>query len=209
MESKEVDASLEHFRFGKDIEVMLPEQVREWWVQHGLAGSIDIPTFRGARPGKNGQRMRVPHRDRPPQRQPRHPAARSGSAARRASAWSPMRESMRLMRDARPGRRRASSSNLEALFNPSVDRARQGHRAASSSPRTGSTSSGSAGGWRRTRSRSTGGSTGTPRRPSRRITVEGKNVTIPHAPRYVNSLPPAFRELYDHLRPEGDGVAVR
>src|SRR5439155_8337755 len=37
------------------------------------------------------------------------------------------------------------------------------------------------------------------------ITLRGDNVKIPAEPRYLNSMPPAFRELYDHLHPDGKG----
>jgi hypothetical protein len=37
------------------------------------------------------------------------------------------------------------------------------------------------------------------------ITFVGSDVSIPHSPRYLNSMPMAFRELYEHLRPEGEG----
>ena len=42
----EVDATLSHFRFGPDIEAMLPSQVRDWWMSHQLEGSLDIPNFK-------------------------------------------------------------------------------------------------------------------------------------------------------------------
>ena len=37
------------------------------------------------------------------------------------------------------------------------------------------------------------------------ITLRGDKVVIPRAPRYLNSMPAAFREIYDHLHPEGSG----
>src|SRR5688572_367169 len=49
-----IAASLDNFRFGKDIEVMLPKEVRDWWTQHGLSGTLDIPTF-FMKPGRDGK----------------------------------------------------------------------------------------------------------------------------------------------------------
>ncbi len=54
LESGEIDATLSHFVFGPDIEAMLPSEVRQWWVNHQLRGSVDIPNFRYVPPG-NGQ----------------------------------------------------------------------------------------------------------------------------------------------------------
>ncbi len=42
----QVDATLAHFRFGRDIEAMLPRQVRTFWQDHQLQGAVDIPEFR-------------------------------------------------------------------------------------------------------------------------------------------------------------------
>ena len=37
---------------------------------------------------------------------------------------------------------------------------------------------------------------------------DSENITIPAAPRYVNSLPPQVRELYEELRPQGTGRII-
>jgi hypothetical protein len=52
LSSGEIDATLSHFRFGPDIEAMLPSQVRQWWMSHQLEGSVDIPNFRYTPPDK-------------------------------------------------------------------------------------------------------------------------------------------------------------
>ena len=57
----QVDATLAHFRFGQDIEAMLPRQVRTFWQDHQLRGAVDIPEFRytpavAARRGRPGHR---------------------------------------------------------------------------------------------------------------------------------------------------------
>lgn len=41
-----VAASLTNFRFGRDIEAMLPSEVRDWWLAHQLEGAMNIPDFR-------------------------------------------------------------------------------------------------------------------------------------------------------------------
>ena len=58
----QVDATLAHFRFGRDIEAMLPQQVRTFWQAHELQGSVDIPEFRYTprMAGSRGRPGRVP-----------------------------------------------------------------------------------------------------------------------------------------------------
>lgn len=41
LDSGEVNATLSDFEFDRDIKALLPEQVRTWWEYHGLAGRID------------------------------------------------------------------------------------------------------------------------------------------------------------------------
>ena len=43
MSTGNVSASLMNFRFGADLEAMLPAQVRQWWKDHDLAGRVDVP----------------------------------------------------------------------------------------------------------------------------------------------------------------------
>ena len=42
----QVDATLAHFSFGRDVEAMLPREVRDFWQAHQLRGAVDIPEFR-------------------------------------------------------------------------------------------------------------------------------------------------------------------
>ena len=51
----QVDATLAHFRFGHDVEAMLPREVRDFWQAHQLQGAVDIPEFRYT-PATNGHR---------------------------------------------------------------------------------------------------------------------------------------------------------
>jgi len=41
----DISARMAGFQFGSDIKALLPDQVRTWWEDHGLSGSIDIPDF--------------------------------------------------------------------------------------------------------------------------------------------------------------------
>ena len=50
-----VIASMTNFRFGRDIESMLPSEVRDWWLAHELQGGLNIPSFQYT-PAANGRR---------------------------------------------------------------------------------------------------------------------------------------------------------
>jgi hypothetical protein len=201
VDSKAVSASLENFRFGKEIEVMLPQQVRDWWTQHGLAGSIDIPHFE-VTPAHGGQRMKFRiETDLRNVNLDIHPEEWiSREEGRRLVA---MRQSMAFMR-ALGLDSGGFVSEVEQLFNPSVielDKV---------TGRLVFTEDGidvvAMGGWLEKNPFTINGHIeGYSPQAAATMTVVGENIAIPHNPRYVNSLPPAFRELYDHLRPEGEG----
>jgi AsmA-like C-terminal region len=46
LDSGQVVAALTNFRFGRDIEAVLPSEVRDWWEAHQLEGALNIPEFR-------------------------------------------------------------------------------------------------------------------------------------------------------------------
>ncbi|HEY7118795.1 MAG TPA: hypothetical protein VH475_19555 [Tepidisphaeraceae bacterium] len=197
-----IAASLENFRFGKDIEVMLPQQVRQWWVQHGLSGNLDIPKFY-VKPARNGEKMKfrieTDLRNVNLDIQPDEWLSREEGTRLEA-----MRESVAFMKslglDAH-----GFVSHVENLFNPSIvelDKV---------AGRFVFTEDGididRVSGWiEKNPFHISGRIDGYSPQSAASITLEGDDITIPHSPRYVNSMPPAFRELYDHLRPEGDGA---
>jgi hypothetical protein len=41
-----LDAELPRFEFGRDLQAMLPAQVRDWWQRHALSGAIRVPRLR-------------------------------------------------------------------------------------------------------------------------------------------------------------------
>src|SRR3954453_22546421 len=58
LSGKTVTASLHRFEFGRDIQAMLPAQVRTWWEEHGLAGKVEIPELSCGLPAE-GRPFRV------------------------------------------------------------------------------------------------------------------------------------------------------
>jgi hypothetical protein len=45
LDDGEVNASLTNFHFGRDVQAMLPSEVRDWWASHQLEGRLNIPDF--------------------------------------------------------------------------------------------------------------------------------------------------------------------
>lgn len=201
VDTQVVSATLENFTFGKDIEVMLPEQVRAWWVQHNLSGSLDIPAFY-VKPARNGEKrqfrietdLKNVNLDIMPEEW------LSREEAQRLAA---MRRSLAFMKSAGLDAN-GFVSGIEGVFNPSpieLDKV---------AGRFTFTEEGididRLSGWIEKNPFTINGRIeGYSPEAAVTLTVEGQNVTIPHAPRYLNAMPPAFRELYDHLKPEGDG----
>jgi hypothetical protein len=54
MHSGSVTASLMNFRFGPDLETMLPTQVRKWWHEHEISGRVDVPELTYHSPQSGG-----------------------------------------------------------------------------------------------------------------------------------------------------------
>jgi len=201
MDTRELVASLKHFKFGKDIEVMLPEQVRNWWVEHGLSGSLDIPAFY-VKPGsdkvKSKFRIETDLKNVTLSITPDEFLSRE--EGQRLNA---MRRSVSLMKSL--GMDSAGLvSHLESSFNPSRTELEK------VAGRFIFTEDGidvdNVSGWiEKNPFRISGRIGGYTAMAPGEMTITGDNITIPHSPRYINSMPPAARELYDHLRPEGDG----
>jgi len=202
VDSKMVEASLRDFSFGKDIEVMLPEQVRRWWNDHGLSGSLDIPRFY-MKPGKRNEKSRFRIETN----------LKEVTLDIRPEEWLSRDEVNRLaaMRGAVSAMRglgldtNGFVSGVEGLFNPStIELDRVAGRFVFTED--GIDVEHVSGRVEDTPFQIKGHIDGYSPQAAASITVEGKNVTIPHTPRYLNAMPPDFRELYDHLRPEGDGA---
>jgi hypothetical protein len=202
LDTRAVAASLENFQFGKDIEVMLPKEVRDWWAHHGLSGSLDIPTF-FVRPGRNAKegnkfRIETDLKNVTLKILPEEWLSREEDFRLRT-----MRRSMELMKSA--GLDRAGFvSALSEQFNPTpieFDKV---------AGRFVFTESGievdRVGGWVEGNPFSVNGKAdGYSPLAAATFKIEGHGIRIPNRPRYLNSMPPQVRELYDHLKPEGDG----
>ncbi len=200
--TKIVDANLRDFNFGKDIEVMLPEQVRTWWKEHSLSGSLDIPKFY-IKPGgpdeKSVFRIETNLKDVNLDIKPEEWLSRE-----EGNRLAAMRQTMGAMRSLGLDRS-GFVSNLETLFNPSKIELDQ------VAGRFVFTEAGIdieqiRGRVENTPFKIKGHIDGYSAQAAASITVVGEHVTIPKTPRYLNSTPPEFREIYDHLRPEGDGA---
>jgi hypothetical protein len=197
-----VDARLLDFRFGKDIEVMLPEQVRTWWQEHGLSGNLDIPRFY-IKPGTAEERSRFRVET----------DLKDVTLDIRPEEWMSREEGNRLaaLRQTMSDMKALGLdgggfvSGVQKLFDPTpVELKRVAGRFVFTE--AGIDIERVSGRIEETPFQIKGRIDGYSPQSAATLTFGGENVTIPHTPRYLNSMPPEFREIYDHLRPEGDGA---
>jgi len=197
-----VDARLLDFRFGKDIEVMLPEQVRTWWQEHGLSGNLDIPRFY-IKPGAGDQpsRFRVETNLKDVTLDIKPEEWMSREEGNRLAALRQTMSDMKALGLDGGG----FVSGIEKLFDPTpVQLERVAGRFVFTE--AGIDIERVSGRIEDTPFNIKGRIDGYSPQSAASLTFGGENVTIPHTPRYLNSMPPEFREIYDHLRPEGDGA---
>ncbi|MEO6436283.1 MAG: hypothetical protein ABIP55_11070 [Tepidisphaeraceae bacterium] len=195
----QITAQLKDFRFGKDIRSMLPAQVRAWWDRHNLAGAVDIPvfTFSPARDGQ-AQKYRV------------ETDFRSVDLTIRPEEW--------MSRDEITAQQHAADA-FEAMRNAGLnDRGVIDHLAAMVDPapiklqkvsgrfeftEDGIVLKDVAGSLEENEFAINGTIDGyNPLSPAS-LQISSKKTEIPAQPRYLTSMPPQVRELYDHLRPRG------
>jgi hypothetical protein len=200
LSSGQFTARLKNFEFGRDIRSMLPAEVRQWWEQHELAGRVDIPELTYT-PSKNGSRSKFKVETdlngvtlvvKPHELMSREEADRRLMlmellrVARSCGAGGPVRKLIGLVE---PTPIRLEKVAGTFVFTESgIDIQDVSGRVETNGLRIG----GHIGGY-------------TPDAPFdiRISSLATENLYIPAAPRYVNSLPPQVREVYDRLRPQG------
>ena len=201
--TKAVNARLLHdFHFGKEIEVMLPEQVRTWWIAHGLSGRLKISKFQ-ILPSKNGEENNffietvlsdVKLHIRPEEWLSREENIRLAA----------MRQSMASMKSLGLDEQ-GFVSKLQTLFDPTAIELSQ-VTGKFSFTRKGIEFKDLSGLIERDNFFDISGHIdGYFPEAAASIIVKGDMIDIPQAPRYLNSMPAAFREIYDHLHPQGTG----
>lgn len=197
----QINARLKNFEFGRDIKTMLPAEVRDWWEQHELAGRIDIPELSYTPAGKNqkaafkvetdlnGVTLAV---------DPRQWLSRPQNLGLQNS-----RASLSAMR--LPGLSNPTIARLISLVKPSPIRLRKvagtfiftqdGIDVKEVHGRVENNAF-------KVNGRIEGYS---PEAPVnlRVASLDSEHIYIPHSPRYINSMPPQVREIYERLRPEG------
>lgn len=198
----QVNLRLEKFKFGPDIRSLLPAQVRTWWEKHELEGRVDIPelSFVPPRNGRNATFRVETELD-------------GVTLAVRPEEWNSREENDRIA-SIRRSLKLIQRSGLNGggvvepfreMFNPppiKVERVsgtfvftQDGIDIKRVSGRVETNAFAG-------RGRIEGYS------PDAAAyfqisSPQTENIYIPHSPRYVNSLPPQVREVYDRFRPEG------
>ena len=186
MDTKAVNARLLHdFHFGKDIEVMLPEQVRNWWMAARAGGkhrrSPNSRSCPRARMAGEQFRIETDLHDVNLHIHPEEWLSRDENARLAA-----MRQTMASMRSLGLDEG-GFVSKLETFFNPSVIELRPASPADSSSPKTGidiSRSDAAGSDMEKNSSISAGRSTATTAKPLRPSSLRARRSCIPASPRY-------------------------
>lgn len=200
-----VTARLMNFEFDRDVRSMLPAEPREWWTRHELAGAVSMPeiSFTPGRASKgeqfklvtvlNGVTLSV----RPEEWMGRVEVTRLASMRETAGVMGGLYRAIgadatadRLSDVLHPSK--ITLKNVAGTFvftNAGIDVKDVSGFVESN----GLKIDGHIGGYR-------------PDAPiSLRIaSFDTENLTIPASPRYVNSLPPQVREVYEQFKPEGE-----
>jgi hypothetical protein len=198
----QVNLRLEKFRFGPDIRSLLPAQVRQWWEQHELEGRVDIPelSFIPPRNGKNATFRVETELDgvtldvRPDEWNSREENERIASIRRTLKLFEQggfngggVVDPFDVMFHPPPIKVERVSGTF--VFTQDGIEIKQVSGRVETNAFTG-------------RGRIEGYS---PEAAAffQISSPQTENIFIPHAPRYVNSMPPQVREVYDRFRPEG------
>lgn len=201
-ETGRVAARLRNFTFGRDIETMLPPEVRQWWEDHELKGRVDIPelVYTPARPGHrasfhvetdlNGVTLAV------------HPREWSSAQHNRNVQW--MHDTLETARQ-KKWMSESAISYLESSSTPVPIRLQNvagtfvftedGIEIKSLTGRLENN-------WFNVAGAMQGYSPDAPFQ-LKVSSLQTQDLYIPPAPRYVNSMPQDVREIYDRIRPTG------
>ncbi|HMO24673.1 MAG TPA: hypothetical protein PKB10_00235 [Tepidisphaeraceae bacterium] len=196
-----IEASLPRFEIGRDLQAMLPAQVRTWWEEHALVGALRIPRFKLQR-GEDGRAQFEVQ------------ASVDGAAmAVQPAEWLEPHE-LRRMNQAR----RAAQS-LRGLGLDRFGLLESGESAARAEPillhdvsgtvtftnhvvRVDSLLARHEDNWVMLSGRLDGYTARAPMQ-LRIESPRNKHLVIPPAPGYLGSLPPQVREIYHRIRPGG------
>ncbi len=201
-----VSASLNNFRFGADLEAMLPAQVRKWWKDHAIAGRVDVPelTYKPARRGSGNVMSFRAEIDVRGVGMTVQPNELLGAAEASRQRWSD--EALDAMRSV--GLDAAGFvSQLHASVTPSPILMRQVTGKFVFTEDTIDVSNVS--GYVESNGLSINAHIDNYADPEtatasiRLASLEHEDIVIPASPTYMNSMPLVVQEIYDHLRPQG------
>lgn len=204
MGTGQVTASLQNFEFGTDLKTMLPPEVRQWWEQHGLSGRVNIPVLNFIPPaGPNdsaGYRVEI--------------ELQGVTLAVHPREWMGANEHRMLdqMHDALDALRLAGLNSrkfvdrVSELVEPAPISLRQVHGRFVFTDDQMIQIQDLHGWLEELPFKISGKIKGYSPEAEAQIRVASsdlQDIEIPAAPRYLNSLPPAVREIYDRFKPRG------
>lgn len=204
MGTGQVTAKLQNFEFGADVKAMLPPEVRQWWEKNGLAGRVNVPLLSytpSSRPdGQAGYRVEIELQGVTLSVQPDvlmgHNEVRELEGMHRAFG---------AMRSAGLNHR-AFVDGLADLVEPQPINLKQVYGEVGFADDQSIQIKQLRGTLEEVPFKIQGTIKGYTAAAQARIQIASSDlhdIEIPAAPRYLNSLPPAVREIYDRFRPRG------
>ncbi|HTL29800.1 MAG TPA: hypothetical protein VL282_11280, partial [Tepidisphaeraceae bacterium] len=199
--TRQVRAQLHGFEFGRDVEAMLPAQVRTWWKEHKLAGRVDVPelSYNSAPDGRKLFKVEIvlnsvtlsvhPEEWTGREELDRREMIAQGFDAMRTAGLNGHGYVDRLSNLIEPSEINLQKVNGTFIFTQDGITLQN---VFANVENNAFKINGTIGGYNRS--------------PPMDVTLASsatENIFIPPSPRYINSMPPPVRELYDHLRPQG------
>src|SRR4051812_29475113 len=212
MHGGSVTASLMNFRFGPDLETMLPAQVRKWWHEHEISGRVDVPelTYQSAHgtgdlaSGDGREQSFRAEIDVRGVRLVVHPQEWLSGDEMRRETWS--HSALLAMRGAGLDTS-GFVSELEEAVQPTPITLHQvtGKFVFTEDDMAIENISGfvESNGLKISGRVRNYASPADATASIRVSSLETDDILIPASPRYINSMPQTVREIYDHLRPQG------
>lgn len=203
MGSRELTARLQNFEFGADVKTMLPPDVRKWWEQHELTGRVDVPVLSwspGSKPGKPEYRVEIELQG---VTIAVHPEEWMGADEHRT--LQDMHTAFKVMRTAGLNGR-GFIDHVAELIEPTPITLKKVHGRFVFGGDESIQIEGLNGRLEEIPFKISGkikGYTPAAQAQIRIASSELDDIEIPAAPRYINSMPPAVREIYDRFRPRG------
>ncbi|HVT88662.1 MAG TPA: hypothetical protein VHD56_07420 [Tepidisphaeraceae bacterium] len=200
MGTGQVQASLQNFKFGPDVKAMLPPEVQRWWQQHELSGQLNIPVLSFNPPEKpgdpSGYKVQIELEGVTLSVHPEE-----WMSAEQNHSLDNVRGALDVLRMA--GLNDKFVSRLDELAQPAPMTLKQVHGQFTFSDNQNIEIKDLRGWLEEMPFEINGEIKGYSPDAEAHLELASQLMQIPAVPRYLNSLPPNVREIYDRFKPNG------